>query len=264
MNNFKIKKKYGQNFLRDDNIIKKIISGANIDKNTLVIEIGPGKGALSKEMISKASFSILYEIDEDLRDYLLNLNVDGGYKVIFGDFLGANVKNDIKDYRYDKLYVIANLPYYITTPIITKFIDDGIFPDKLVIMVQREVADRLSAKVASKDYGSLTVLLNYYYSISILCNVSRNCFFPVPNVDSAVVVMNINNDRLYLKNEDFFKKIVRDSFRFKRKNIKNNLFDYDLSKVTYIFEKYGYNLNDRAEKFKLEFFIELANELCNK
>ena len=261
MEKFKHKKKYGQNFLNDNNIKNKIIDGANIDKDTLVIEIGPGQGVMSKMIIPKAKYSILYEIDKDLDKYLSN--IDGDYRVIYGDFLDANVMGDIKDYDYKKLYVVANLPYYITTPIISKFIDDKIYPDRLVLMMQKEVANRFTANVGTKDYGSLTVLINYYYNINKLCDVSRNCFNPRPNVDSAVIVMEIKNDRIKLNNEDIFKKLVRDSFQYKRKNIRNNLFKYDLDKISSILNKYGYNLNDRAEDIELDVFIEIANQLCN-
>ena len=258
MNQFKHKKKYGQNFLIDNNIINKIIDGSNIDKNTLVIEIGPGQGVMSRKIIPKAKYSILYEIDKDLSDYLYTLDVTGDYNVIYGDFLNANVKNDISNYNYDKLYVVANLPYYIN-----KFIDDKILPDRLVIMVQKEVASRFVAKAGSKEYGSFTVLLNYYYDINKLCGVSRKCFNPVPNVDSSVVIMNLKHDRKIVNNEDFFKKFIRDCFQYKRKNLKNNLLNYDLDKISFILNKHGLDLNDRAENLDLDVFIEIVNCICD-
>lgn len=259
---FNFKKHYGQNFLIDNNIINKIVTGASIDRNTLVIEIGPGEGALSKKIIPEAGFTILYEIDEELKECLAeNLKFDN-YKIIFGDFLKANVKEDILNYNYNKFYVVANLPYYITTPIISKFIDDNILPDKLVVMVQKEVADRLTAAVGSKDYGSLTVFLNYYYNISKLVDVGRKCFVPSPNVDSSVIVMDIKDDRNYIRNIDLFKRIVRDSFQFKRKNIRNNLRNYDLDKIESILYKYGFDLTVRAELLDLDIFVEMANELA--
>ena len=161
--NFEFKKSFGQNFIKDDNIIRNIIKYANIDKDTLVIEVGPGGGSLSKYIVPLSKYSILYEIDDRLKDNLYLLLKDcSNYNIIFNDFLKENVKEEVSKIDYKKLYLVANLPYYITTPIITKLIDEDILPDKIVIMVQKEVASRFSAKVGSKDYGSLTVFLNYY------------------------------------------------------------------------------------------------------
>lgn len=261
MKKFNFKKKYGQNFLCDDNIVKKIVNSSKIDKESLVLEIGPGQGVMSKYIILEAGYTILYEIDKELEKYLTSFK--GNYKVIFGDFLNANVKEDINNYNYDKLYVVANLPYYITTPIISKFIFEKIFPDRIVVMVQKEVADRFIAKVGTKDYGSFTVLLKYYYNINKLFDVSRNCFNPKPNVDSSVVSMDFNKNRKMLIDEEFFVNLVRDSFQFKRKNIRNNLKKYDLSKIEIVLKKYGFTLNDRAENFDLDIFIEISNVLCS-
>ena len=209
----KFKKSLGQNFLIDDNIINKIIKGADVDKETLVIEIGPGGGAISKGLVPLSGQAILYEIDNSLENRLNELlkNYDNK-EIIIGDFLKSDIKKDVDKYDYKKLYVVANLPYYITTPIIMKFIDEEILPDKLVIMIQKEVAERLSAHVGSRDYGSLTVFLNYYYDIDILFNVSKNCFIPKPNVDSSVICMNKKSDRLEIKDINLFKRLVRDSF----------------------------------------------------
>lgn len=261
MDKFKFKKKYGQNFLKDNNIIRKIVEGAKIDKNTLVIEIGPGEGALSNLIIPLSKYAILYEIDRELEEYLNSKLKYDNYSIIWGDFLEASVEEELKKYEYDRLYVIANLPYYITTPIISKFIDEGILPDKLVVMMQKEVANRLKAVPGTKDYGSLTVFLNYYYDISKLLDVSRNCFVPVPNVDSSVVVMKLRNNREKLKDEKLFRRLVRDSFQFKRKNLRNNLKNYDLDIISKVLEKYNFNLDVRAEVLKLEIFIDIANSL---
>ena len=264
MDNFSFKKSLGQNFLQDNNVIHKIVDSANIDKNTLLIEVGPGGGALTEKMVPLAGNVLLYEADSRLEEHLNSLLRDyNNYKLILGDFLEADLRKDISKYSYDKLYVVANLPYYITTPIIMKFIDEGVFPDKLVIMVQKEVAYRLSATVGSRDYGSLTVFLNYYYDVNKLFDVSRNCFVPKPNVDSAIVGMTLKKDRLVVKNMDLFKSLVRDSFLYKRKTLRNNLKTYDLAIVEKVLKKYNFDLSVRAEKLKLEIFVEIANELVN-
>lgn len=259
---FEFKKSFGQNFIHDDNIIRKIAEGASIDKDTLVLEIGPGAGSLSKMIVPLSKYSILYEIDTRLESVLGEvLRDNNNYEIIFNDFLKENVKDKLSNYQYDKLYVVANLPYYITTPIITKFIDDNILPDKIVIMIQKEVADRLSASVSSKEYGSLTVFLNYFYDTKKLFDVSRNCFTPKPNVDSAVISMDLKKDRLSIKDMDLFKRLVRDSFQYKRKNLRNNLKGYDLDKVESILKRYNFDLSVRAEMLSLDIFVEIVNEL---
>lgn len=263
MDNFSFKKSLGQNFLQDNNVIHKIVDSANIDKNTLLIEVGPGGGALTEKMVPLSGNVLLYEADSRLEGHLNNLLKDyDNYKLILGDFLESDLRNDISNYSYDKLYVVANLPYYITTPIIMKFIDEEVFPDKLVIMIQKEVAYRLSATVGSRDYGSLTVFLNYYYDVSKLFDVSRNCFIPKPNVDSAIVGMNLKKNRLSVVDMDLFKRLVRDSFLYKRKTLRNNLKLYDLVVIEKVLKKYGFDLSVRAEKLQLEVFVEIANELA--
>lgn len=262
---FKFKKSLGQNFLRDENICKKIVDSAFIDKDTLVIEIGPGSGAISKYIIPKSGYSILYEIDTRLKDDLTEKFRDyDNYEIVFNDFLKENVKEKIGRYHFKKLYVVANLPYYITTPIISKFIDDEIYPDKIVVMVQKEVALRFSAVVGSRDYGSLTVFLNYYYHIRKLFDVSRNCFEPKPNVDSAVICMELKSDRKVVNDIQLFKQLVKDSFRYKRKTIRNNLKGYDLNKISDVLNRYGFDLGVRAENLSLDIFVDIANGLCNE
>lgn len=258
---FEYKKSLGQNFINDDNIIKKMVNGVDIDKNTLVVEIGPGAGVLSKEIITKSKFSILYEIDTRLEDILASKLRDyDNYKIIFNDFLKEDIKDEIIKYDYDKLYVVANLPYYITTPIIEKLIND-VSPDKIIIMIQKEVADRFCAKVGGKEYGYITAYLNYYYDIKKMFDVSRNCFTPKPNVDSAIISMSKRNRDVLVKDGAYFNKFIKDCFKFKRKTLKNNLKGYDLSVVNNVLSKYGFDLTTRAENINVDVFVEIANEL---
>ena len=186
---FKFKKKFGQNFLTDDNILNNIITSSGVDKDTLVIEIGCGAGALTKKIVNSAKAVIGYEIDETLKPILSTIE---GADIIFCDFLKRNIKEDISKYEYKKLYVIANLPYYITTPIITKVIEE-IEPDRIVVMIQDEVADRLSATHGNRDYGMISAYLSSRYDVKKLFKVSRNCFKPAPNVDSAVISLDKHN-----------------------------------------------------------------------
>jgi len=261
-NNFIFKKKFGQNFIIDENIINSIVGKIDIDDDTLVIEVGPGAGSLTTKLASKAKRVMAYEIDTTLEDILKeNLSDCNNVEVKFEDFLKADIKTKLKDYDYKKLYFVANLPYYITTPIIMKLIDDKILIDKIVVMVQKEVGDRFSAKIGSKDYGSLTVFLNYYFDIYKLIDVSRNVFMPKPNVDSVVVCFERKPKIYNLKNEDLFFKLVKDSFVQKRKTLRNNLKGYDLEKIEEILKKYDLDLSVRAENITIEMFIDIANNL---
>ena len=260
--NFNLKKMYGQNFIIDENIINNIITKANIDEDTLVIEIGPGAGSLTYALAKYAKNVVCYEIDTTLKD-LLEDNLYGldNVEIIFKDFLKADVEEDIKKYKYKKLYVVANLPYYITTPIIIKFIEDEIAIDKLVVMVQKEVGDRFKAVPNTKEYNSLSIYLNYYFDVKKILDVSKNVFIPKPNVDSIVVEFTKKELLYELKDKKIFFKLVKDSFIQKRKTIKNNLKNYNLNKVEEILKKYNYNLSVRAEQLPIEIFVAIANNL---
>lgn len=261
LNNFNFKKKYGQNFIIDENIINSIIEKSQIDNETLVIEIGAGAGSLTNKLVKKAKNVLCYEIDEKLKPILENNVKSDNLEIIYKDFLLCNVKEDIKKYKYNKLYVVSNLPYYITTPIIIKLIEDNLYVDKIVVMVQKEVGDRFKAEPGSKNYSSLSVYLKYYYDIKKIMDVSKNVFMPKPNVDSIVVEFKRKENLIKLKDEKLFFKLIRDSFKQKRKTIKNNLKDYDLEIIENILKKHGFDLNARAEQLSLEIFIEISNNL---
>jgi len=260
--NFNLKKMYGQNFIVDENIINSIISKANIDEDTLVIEIGPGAGSLTYALSKYAKNVLCYEIDTTLKDLLAdNLKNLNNVEIIYKDFLKANIEEDIKKYNYKKLYVVANLPYYITTPIIIKFIEDEIPVDKLVVMVQKEVGDRFKATPNTKEYNSLSIYLNYYFDVKKIIDISKNVFIPKPNVDSIVVEFTKKELLYELKNKKIFFKLVKDSFVQKRKTLKNNLKNYNLEKIEEILNKYNYNLSVRAEQLPIEIFVAIANNL---
>ena len=259
-NHFNFKKKYGQNFIVDKNIIHSIIVKSEIDDETLVIEIGPGAGSLTSELGKYAKNVIAYEIDETLKP-ILEKNITSNTEVIFEDFLKRDIAEDIKKYNYKKLYVIANLPYYITTPIIIKLIDTKIDFDKIVVMVQKEVGDRFKAKPKTKEYNSLSVFLSYYFNITKILDVSRNVFMPKPNVDSIVVCFTKKVDKLKVNNEELFFKLIKDSFKQKRKNLRNNLKGYDLENISKTLSKYKLDLTVRAEALPLEIFVDIANNL---
>ena len=263
--NFKFKKKYGQNFIIDSNIVENIVKKSLVDKETLVIEIGPGAGSLTLKLVEKAGFVLCYEIDKEIENILnSNLREYDNYRVIFDDFLKRNVKEDIKDYKYKKLYIISNLPYYITTPIILNIINQKIDVDKMIFMVQKEVGNRFKALPGTKDYNSLTIYLNYYFNVQKIMDVSRNVFIPIPNVDSIVIEFTKKNKKVELVDEEIFFKLVRDSFSQKRKTIKNNLKGYNLELINKVLNNFGYNLATRAEQIPINVFIEIANSLYNE
>ena len=255
------KKKYGQNFIKDPGIIKKIVSSTNITKDDLVIEVGPGSGVLTKELSKVAKSVLCYEIDNSLEDVLsVNLSDCNNVEIIFEDFLKRDVSKDIEKFEYNDLYVVANIPYYITTDIIKRIIGSNINPKELVLMIQKEVGDRYTSSPGCREYSSITVLLNYHFNIKKLFNVGRKNFVPEPKVDSVVISLKRRDNKEQV-NEEKFNKIIRDSFKFKRKSIKNNLKGYDLNTVEEILKKHNKTLLDRAETFPLEVFIDLANNL---
>lgn len=261
-NNFVFKKKYGQNFLLDHNILENIVNLAEITKDTLVIEVGVGSANLTRKLCKEAKLVLGYEIDKSLKESLDEILL--GYnnvKIIYDDFLARNIFNDIKEFKYDKIVVAANLPYYITTPIITKFIDEKIDVEKMIVMVQNEVANRFSATIKSKDYNSLTIFLNYFFDIKKAFVVSRNVFYPKPNIDSAVVVFKKKENKINLKDESLFFKLVKDSFKQKRKTLKNNLSSYDLDVIENVLKKHNKSLLSRAEEISIEEFADIANNL---
>jgi len=258
---FKFKKCFGQNFIKEDSIVEKIKNVANVEENSLIIEIGPGSGMLTKKLVETGNQVLAYEIDDRLEEVLLDqFKFNDNFSLIVDDFLNRNIKDDIKKYQYDKIYVIANLPYYITTPIINKIIDE-VDVYKIVVMVQKEVGDRFCAKVGTKEYSSLSVFLSYYFDVKKEFVVSRNCFVPSPNVDSIIVSFTSKDNRLGLKNLEVFQKLIRDSFQFKRKNLRNNLKSYNLNKIEEILKKYGFDLNVRAEQLSLDIFVDISNNI---
>ena len=258
----KFKKKFGQNFLKNISVVNRIVDQADIDSNSLVIEVGPGGAIMTRELAKKAKYVLAYEIDNELADEIgKRLEGYDNVTVLFQDFLLSDISKDISKYDFDKLFFVSNVPYYITTPILMKLINSGLSFNKIVMMVQKEVGDRFSTKCGSREYGSITVLLNYFYDVHKEFIVSRNNFVPVPNVDSVVISFTEKKNKKELDNFSFFDKLVRDSFKYKRKTIKNNLKEYDLNIVNEVLSKHGYDLSVRAEMLDVDVFIDLANSL---
>ncbi len=261
--NFKFKKRYGQNFLKNESIIEKIASSAGIQSNSLVIEVGPGQGVLTKHLAKFAKYVLCYEIDLELQSFLdENLKKYSNVEVKYGDFLAADLEDDLAEYDFESIYFVSNVPYYITTPILMKLMQTRFVFSSIVMMVQKEVGDRFSALPGTRDYGSISVYLNYFYDIKKLFYVSRNHFVPVPNVDSVVVSFVPKRERAEVYDLDFFFRLVRDSFQFKRKTLRNNLKSYDLDIVLEVLRKYDLDLSVRAEALSVSIFVDLSNTLC--
>lgn len=258
MTKFEFKKRYGQNFLQNEFIANKIVDSINPSKDDLIIEIGPGAGAITKKLKKYNSYLIAYEIDEDTKKYLLPLE-DVKTKIIYKDFLETDLKQEISSIKYDNIFIIGNLPYYITTPIIEKVIDSQIMPESLTIMVQKEVGERFMAKPHTKEYGYMTVLLNYWYNIEKITDVNKTEFYPMPKVDSMVIKLSKKEtEKIDYKK---FKSILMSSFQFKRKTIYNNLKTYNKEKLECILQKHNATLSSRAEELDLETFIDLSKNL---
>lgn len=253
--NIPAKKSLGQNFLKDEFVLQKIADTIHPSASDLILEIGPGKGALTKYLFQKDCQYIAYEIDERLKSILKKYEDH----IVWKDFLASDLQQDLKKYSYDHFFVIANIPYYITTPIIEHLIHSNILVSEMVLLVQKEVADRFCADPHTRDYGYFTVYLNYYFEVSKIMEVSRNCFDPVPNVDSAVVHF-IRKKSILLDEKKYF-QFLKQCFSNKRKTLKNNLKGYDWAKIKNVLEKYHLLETVRAEELSSEMFIELYQNL---
>ncbi len=224
---FTFKKSFGQNFLTDTNILQKIVDTAEIDKNVNVIEIGPGIGALTEFLAENAAEVMAFEIDERLVPILEDtLHDHDNVKVINEDVLKADLQTRVKEFENPDLpiKVVANLPYYITTPILMHLIESKIPFAEFVVMMQKEVADRISAEPNTKSYGSLSIAVQYYMTAKVAFVVPRTVFVPAPNVDSAILKMTRRKQPLVeVKDEDFFFRVSKASFVHRRKTLWNNL-----------------------------------------
>jgi len=261
----KLSKSMGQNFLTDPEIPKKIVREAGFDDACGVLEIGPGLGALTMELCNAVDFVAAVELDKKLAKVLSVIfenhnNVD----IIQGDALKINIKNVAKEKLGNRTcHVCANLPYNITTPLITAIIEADIF-ESLVIMIQKEVAARICAKAGSPEYGSFTIFSNYYSYPEILFDVSPECFFPRPKVTSTVLRMKIKKSRqLCSEREKIFFKVVRAAFGQRRKTLINALHavfgnTYSKDEITSFVSNCGFDTKIRGEKLNLKEFLTLA------
>lgn len=255
MNKHQMKKKFGQNFLTDKNLLNKIVKEANIkDKN--VIEIGPGAGALTNFLVKEAKSLLAYEIDTDLRPFLEEIkDSNDNFNYVFEDIL--EVKLNLKE----EYHVVANIPYNITSPIIFKILEEEMIKSA-TLMVQKEVCDRITATPNNKIYNGLSVIVQYYMDVTRLMTVSRKLFTPIPKVDSAVFKMVRKERELSLEDEKLFIEIVKSSFHQKRKTISNNLsfsMEVPKDKVNLLLENCNIDPIRRAETISLDDFLLITN-----
>lgn len=224
---FSFKKSLGQNFLIDTNILDRICDFAEIDKETCAIEVGPGIGALTEQLAKRAGKVVSFEIDQRLLPILEDtLSPYDNVRIIHSDILKADVRTVMaEEFGENKdVMVVANLPYYVTTPILMKLLEEGLPLRGIVVMLQKEVADRISAKPGTKAYGSLSIAVQYYTEAETVMIVPKTVFVPQPNVDSAVIRLTKRKEKpVQLDNEDFFFSVVRASFAQRRKTLMNNL-----------------------------------------
>ncbi len=268
---FTFKKSFGQNFLTDTNILQKIVDTAEIDDQVNVIEIGPGIGALTEFLAERAAQVMAFEIDHRLVPILADTLRDfDNVTVVNEDILKVDLAQHIQNFKNPELpiKVVANLPYYITTPILMHLIESGIPFSEFVVMMQKEVADRISAQPNTKAYGSLSIAVQYYMTAKVAFIVPRTVFVPAPNVDSAILKMVRRPEpAVAVKDEQFFFKVSNASFTHRRKTLWNNLTGYFgkteevKDKLTKALDQAGLSPSVRGEALSLEEFASLSDTL---
>ncbi len=267
--NFRIKKHLGQNFLVDQNILDKIIEVSNIDKTTCVIEVGPGFGALTEKLCQNAKKVLAYEIDKELIPILKNkLKGTSNLILLNQDILNTDIDKDIEHYFENEMDIIvcSNLPYYITTPILMRFLETSKRVSKLILMMQTEVARRITSKPNTKDYNALSIVIDYRSVATYLFKVPKTVFIPTPKVDSAIVQIEVRKEPVNQPiNEPFFFKFVHNCFAQRRKTLINNLLSAYPEHTRIDFEniltKHNLNLSIRAEAIESGAFVNLCNDV---
>lgn len=263
------KKSFGQNFLVDDNILQGIVESANLTEDDIVIEIGPGLGNLTHYILDKKAKVIAFEIDNDMVDILNQRFNNNNLEIVNKDILKVDMNQYIMN---EKVKVIANLPYYITSPIIFKLLEYRKNIESITIMIQKEVAERIIAMPHSKDYGVLTITTNYVSDVKKILNVPNTSFIPAPNVTSAVIQITPNEQKemaLGLKDEAVFKDLVKKSFSARRKKLSNSLCNSGMKNMSKqdidnMIKQIGLNENCRAEELSIEEYAKMSNIIAER
>ena len=264
--NFRFNKAYGQNFIFDTNFLRSILDKVDIENKT-VLEIGPGAGTLTSIICEKAKKVVAFEIDTNLKPILEeNLSTFNNVEIVFGDIMKFDM-DFIENKMDDEYIMVANLPYYITTPIIFKFLENAKNLKSMAIMVQLEVAERLVAKAGTKDYGAITPAIDYRANAKIIKKVSRKMFTPVPNVDSAIVKIDFVENKYPIDNREVLDETIKSAFAMRRKTLENNLkttFKLDSQTIQEILSSLNLPPQVRGEKLTTEDFVKLSNEINKK
>ena len=258
---FTPKKKLGQNFLKDEHVLKKIIAAADINQNDIVLEIGAGLGTLTHELLN-CKFLYAIELDVKLAEILKKMFTNKNIKIIQGDILKIDLPSLLRGQNAIK--AIANLPYYITTPIILYLLESGICFNSIIIMIQKEVAKRLTASPSTKDYGSLTLAVGYYADVELIANVPANSFIPRPNVDSAVIKLTLLERPRVDTSKDALFKVIHAAFNQRRKTLVNALaanLPIEKDRIISAMESLKLNKDIRGETLDIFQFAKLAEVL---
>lgn len=269
---FSFSKSLGQNFLIDKNILNKIIEFSHISEKINVLEIGPGAGTLTYELCKRAKKVVSVEIDKNLETVLNEVMCEfENFKLIMNDIMEVDLKELTEnEFSGEEFIVVANLPYYITTPIVMKFLEDNLPVKSLTLMIQKEVASRMTASAGGKEYGALSVAVQFYSKPEIICTAPPHCFFPQPKVTSTVIGLSVYENPPYMpKNKEFFFKLIKSLFSQRRKTLVNSL-----SKSPYISLKkddiiealnnMNIETNIRGEKLKINQLVEFSDILYDK
>lgn len=261
--NFRCSKSLGQNFLVDDTVLDAIVEGAEVNKNDLVIEIGPGVGSLTAALLKKAKKVVSIELDDELIPILeAELGDQENFTLIHNDALKVDFKEIIGDEKNVKL--VANIPYYVTTPIIIKLLKENYKFTSLTIMIQKEVAERLNAEPSCKEYGAITLLVQYYCNTKIITMVSPESFIPRPRIDSIVIRLDrLEEPRVKVKDEELMFKIIRNSFNMRRKTLWNGTKFLGIEKEAMLeaYEKANIDPKRRGETLSLQEFATLTDRI---
>lgn len=263
-NNFAFKKHFGQNFITDTNLLEAICQDAMLTQSDQVLEIGTGAGTLTKIMASHTKKVITIEIDNDLRP-VLHQTFSGieNIELYFADFMKISA-SEVNKHFDGPFKVVANLPYYITTPIIFKLISQQFNVSSITIMVQKEVAERLCASCGTKDYGSISAQVQSIADVSLKRVVNKKMFTPIPKVDSAIVNIQLNYDKFKIDNLIFHQKVIECAFSMRRKTLANCLkakLSLSQEQISILFNDMGLNANSRGEQLSVEQFVELSNKI---
>ena len=270
---FVFQKRFGQNFLIDTHVLEKIIRAANITKDDMVLEIGPGIGTMTQYLCENAREVVAVEIDKNLIPILTEdtLSAYDNVTVINEDILQVDIAKLVAERNGGRpIKVVANLPYYITTPIIMGLFEASVPLENITVMVQKEVADRMQAGPGTKDYGALSLAVQYYADPYIVANVPPNCFMPRPNVGSAVIRLTLHEDKpVQVKNEKLLFDLIRASFNQRRKTLVNGLTNaaglhFTKEEILQAIEECGFTPTVRGEALTLAQFAELADSLCKE